>query len=54
MRRKGSTVGAFISYGGHVSSTIREKQNMHIMDFTCKQELEEKELKWFDYSRLVQ
>lgn len=42
-----------MSYGGHVSYTIREKQNMHIMDFKCEQELEEKELKWFDYSRLV-
>ena len=30
--------------GDHITDTIKEKQNMQVTDFKCRQELEKKEL----------
>jgi len=44
VKKKASTACAFMSRGDHITDTIKEKQNMQVTDFKCRQELEKKEL----------
>lgn len=45
MKKKDRAACAFMSCGGRISYTIKEKQNIQVTDFKYKQELEKKELK---------